>query len=455
MPDLTIDDATLVVGVVVALVMLALGMREGIQHRRHLRRLPLRISVNGSRGKSTVTRLLTGALAAGGVRTLGKTTGTEARLVFGWSGDEEDVVRRPEGPNIGEQRAIMARAADEGATAVVAECMAVMPEYQRIFHRDLVDVNVLVITNALEDHLEQMGPTADDVAGVFADSIPRGGVVVVTHSRHLPTFREAALRKDAALLVANPNRIPRDQLRGFDHLVFPDHLAQVYEVTRWLGIPDDVALEGMRWAPPDPFATRLLPIGDPWDPALLVNAFPANDPVSTLGVWDHVLSLGYPGEDLVVIMNCRDDRVERMPQRTDAGGRQPSPANGTLHTGPIRISTTTTLRAAAFKDGFAPTNVDTHTYLFAEDVLPRLPIDTLLVTGSATRAITRAVRGGGLDVREFHDLTDQPADRVVETLRGKLTDRVVLGVGNLHGGGVEILAALQALAIGQQPEGAH
>ncbi|MBY5161618.1 poly-gamma-glutamate synthase PgsB [Salsipaludibacter albus] len=406
MPDLTIDDATLVVGVVVALIMLALGMREGIQHRRRLRRLPLRISVNGSRGKSTVTRLLTGALAAGGVRTLGKTTGTEARLVFGWSGDEEDVVRRPEGPNIGEQRAIMARAADEGATAVVAECMAVNPEYQRIFHRDLVDVNVLVITNALEDHLEQMGPTADDVAEVFADSIPRGGVVVVTHSRHLPTFREAALRKDAALLVANPNRIPRDQLRGFDHLVFPDHLAQVYEVTRWLGIPDDIALEGMRWAPPDPFATRLLPIGDPWDPALLVNAFPANDPVSTLGVWDHVRSLGYPGEDLVVIMNCRDDRIER-------------------------------------------------TTLFAEDVLPRLPIDTLLVTGSATRAITRAVKSGDLDVREFHDLTDQPADQVVETLQGKLVDRVVLGVGNLHGGGVEILAALQALAIGQQPEGAH
>ncbi len=406
MPALTLDDATLVVGVVVALVMLLLGMREGAQHRARLRKLPLRISVNGSRGKSTVTRLLTGALAAGGVRTLGKTTGTEARLVFGWSGREEDVVRRPEGPNIGEQRAIMARAADEGATAVVAECMAVNTEYQRVFHRDLVDVNVLVITNALEDHLEEMGPTADDVAQVFADSIPRGGVVVVTHSRHLPTYREAAQARDAALLVANPNRVPRDELRGFDHLVFPDHLALVYEVTRWLGISDSVALEGMRWAPPDPFATRLLPIGDPWDPALLVNAFPANDPVSTLGVWDHVLSLGYPAEDLVVIMNCRDDRVER-------------------------------------------------TTLFAEDVLPRLPIDTLLVTGSATKAITRAVRDGDLVVRDFHDLTDQPAQRVVDTLGGQLHDRVVLGVGNLHGGGVEILAALQALAIGQQPEGAH
>ena len=48
---------------------------------------------------------------------------------------------------------------------------------------------------------------------------------------------------------------------------------------------------------------------------------------------------------------------------------------GTVYTGPITISTTTTLRAAAFKTDHVPTNVDTHTYLFLNNVIqqPALP----------------------------------------------------------------------------------
>ncbi len=44
-----------------------------------------------------------------------------------------------------------------------------------------------------------------------------------------------------------------------------------------------------------------------------------------------------------------------------------------LYSGPISIHTTTTLRAIAVKDGLLPTNVDTHTYIFLNDVL-RQPI---------------------------------------------------------------------------------
>lgn len=50
---------------------------------------------------------------------------------------------------------------------------------------------------------------------------------------------------------------------------------------------------------------------------------------------------------------------------------QPSlfkPANGTLYEGPIQIATTTTIRAKAFKAGFRPTDIDTQTYLFINDV---------------------------------------------------------------------------------------
>ena len=58
-------------------------------------------------------------------------------------------------------------------------------------------------------------------------------------------------------------------------------------------------------------------------------------------------------------------------------GSEPTLANGVNVTDPaggapvasVFVDTTTTLRAAAFKDGFQPTNVDTQTYLFLADVI--------------------------------------------------------------------------------------
>jgi gamma-polyglutamate synthase len=394
----TSDDVTFVViaGLIVLLVLA--GVREHRRHRRNVAQLPLRISVNGSRGKSTVTRLLTGAMAHGGYRPLGKTTGTEARLVRGWDLGEEPVLRRPEGPNIGEQREMMRRAVEEGADSVVAECMAVTPEYQLTFHRRLLDVNTLVITNALDDHLEEMGPTSTDVAEVFAASIPQGGTVVVVPGPHLERFRAAAAARDAEFIVGDPDTVDSGLLRGFDHLVLAEHVALTLAVTRHLGIADRDALLGMRAAPADPFATRLLPIGEPSSPGLFVNAFPANDPESTLGVFQHVLDRGYPEDGLVVVMNCRGDRIARTQQ-------------------------------------------------FAEDVLPALPIDTLVVTGASTRGVLRAAQDGHITARETIDLTGQGPEALVTALDGRVDDRIVLGVGNLHGGGREIIAALERIAV--------
>ncbi|MCP4609147.1 MAG: hypothetical protein GY845_10590, partial [Planctomycetes bacterium] len=45
------------------------------------------------------------------------------------------------------------------------------------------------------------------------------------------------------------------------------------------------------------------------------------------------------------------------------------PSTGRVYTGPVPINTTTSLRAVAVKSGFKPTNIDTHTYLFLDDVI--------------------------------------------------------------------------------------
>ncbi len=55
--------------------------------------------------------------------------------------------------------------------------------------------------------------------------------------------------------------------------------------------------------------------------------------------------------------------------RYTLNGATPAAAVGTVYNGPIAISKTTTLRAAAFKAGLEPSNVDTHTYIFLDDVV--------------------------------------------------------------------------------------
>jgi hypothetical protein len=50
-------------------------------------------------------------------------------------------------------------------------------------------------------------------------------------------------------------------------------------------------------------------------------------------------------------------------------GSVPSPTNGSIYSGPIPITRTTSLRAGAHKPGCEPSNVDTQTYLFLQDIV--------------------------------------------------------------------------------------
>lgn len=55
--------------------------------------------------------------------------------------------------------------------------------------------------------------------------------------------------------------------------------------------------------------------------------------------------------------------------RYTTNGSTPTETNGTIYTAPLAISSTTTLRACAFKSGWEPATVETQTYLFLNDVI--------------------------------------------------------------------------------------
>ena len=72
---------------------MVLGIREQMAQKRNVEKIPIRVNINGIRGKSTVTRLITSILTEAGYKTVGKTTGTAARMIY-WFQDDEDIIVR-------------------------------------------------------------------------------------------------------------------------------------------------------------------------------------------------------------------------------------------------------------------------------------------------------------------------------------------------------------------------
>jgi len=296
--------------------LIALGLAERRARDLARRAVPLRIHVNGTRGKSTVTRLLAGALRAGGVRCLAKTTGTEPRLIL--PDGSERAIRRRAPASIREQLWAMRQARALGAHAVVLECMAVEPELQAVAERDMICATIGVITNARLDHAEAMGATVEDVAAALASTIPERGTIVVGPTGGADVIAAAARAKGARLVVAaaDPAALGPGAGPGPDAGSRPDWRADnagiALAVTRLLGLPDDVARSGMREAAPDPGAAQRGAVDAAGRRVEYLDASAANDPESL----DRLLT-PRTGQALFVF-NHRMDRPLRLRQFAEA-----------------------------------------------------------------------------------------------------------------------------------------
>src|SRR6185503_3102565 len=74
-------------------------------------------------------------------------------------------------------------------------------------------------------------------------------------------------------------------------------------------------------------------------------------------------------------------------------GSVPSSTNGFVYGGPVVIGRTTVVKAAAFKAGFEPSDVDTHTYLFLNDIV-RQDFQNVVALGFPTNWGTTAADYG-------------------------------------------------------------
>ena len=295
-----------------ALVLIASGLLEFRYHQLVLSSIPIRIHVNGTRGKSSVTRLIAAGLRAGGKRTFAKTTGTAPRVIDSKGIDR--IIHRLRRPSIGEQVRLLKYFSSENPDVVVMECMAVQPQYQWISEHQMVKSHIGVITNARPDHLDEMGPTEVDVVKSLCNSIPVGGTLVTAEDKHKDILQSVADRNQSEIFFSDESSVSEKDLNNFAYIEHPQNVAIALDVCHKMGVERDIALSGMHSVRPDLGALVVWKLLGKQGSLQFVNGMAANDPVSTLQIWKFVIDRYPTTSGTAVFFNSRDDRPLRTKQ---------------------------------------------------------------------------------------------------------------------------------------------
>jgi poly-gamma-glutamate synthase PgsB/CapB len=285
---------------------------ERLRLGRALGRVPCRIAVTGTRGKSGVTRLVAAGLRESGRRVLAKTTGSEPVLIL--ADGSEELIARPGPPSIREQVRLLERANRDRADILVTELMSVGPECLFTECRRIVRPGLLAVTNVRLDHVDAMGHTKEEVARTLSAAFPEKAAIFLPAEEARPAFAKRA-QDLRSRLVAVGEKIAGDRDLPFGE--FEPNVRLALAVLDFLGVDRATALRGMGRARPDFGRLKVwrTDFGTPPRPALCVSAFAANDPESSAAALARVKELLAPEAGPLLGLLClREDRGDRTLQ---------------------------------------------------------------------------------------------------------------------------------------------
>ena len=294
----------------IIIILLILGIIESRLHINAINKIPIRIHVNGTRGKSSVVRLIAAGLREGGLKTFAKTTGTIPRIINEKGKDLE--LHRLRSATIGEQIKLIRFFGKKSPDALVMECMAVNPQYQWISEHKIVKSTLGVITNVRRDHVDEMGSTIEDIAYSLSNTIPFNSKVLTSEKLSLKYLKNIANQRNSKIINSTDYNVDSDYMDKMPYLEHKENVNLALAVCEQVGIKRKKALDGMLKTKPDPGA---LLIWNLENNNKFISAFAANDPDSTFKVWELIKSK--EKNKTCFFLNSRDDRRYRTNQLID------------------------------------------------------------------------------------------------------------------------------------------
>ncbi|MCX6272732.1 MAG: poly-gamma-glutamate synthase PgsB [Bacteroidetes bacterium] len=296
------------------------GILEFSLHQKRIYSIPVRIHVNGTRGKSSVTRLIGAGLRAGGISTITKVTGTFPRLIL--EDGTETIIHRKSDANIIEQLSIVKFSALRKVQALVIECMALQPKYQWITENHMIHSNIGVMTNVRMDHIDIMGHSLAEIAETMGSTIPKNAHLFTAENAIPEILEKISEKRKTVSHFIDIESVSQEEMKGFSYIEHRDNVALALAVCEHLGVPRQTALHGMNEAVPDAGVLSCHMVDAFPRKLIFYNAFAANDPDSTYMIWQKIRDeIGFEGQR-IVLLNTRQDRMDRARQLAELSGRK-------------------------------------------------------------------------------------------------------------------------------------
>lgn len=267
------------------------------------KKIPLRILINGTRGKSTTVKLIYNILRKNGLNTYAKITGDNPILFY--PDGTEKKLKRFAPTSIKENIKLLKQISKEKPNAIVMECMALHSETQSMLGKLIFKPHYVLIVNVLPDHKEVMGETIEQNLLTMLECVNKESTLLLTNEinsilQNVNYFHNKTIIIEQVEFNFNFSNIPEE--------IINESWSVIKEISKQLNIDEQIAK--------DEFISEWKTINEKIKFEILKsnidiwNLFSINDIITTKKFILLSLKLK-PKNGIIFILNSRIDRPFR------------------------------------------------------------------------------------------------------------------------------------------------
>ena len=143
------------------------------QRQQIIDKIPIRISLNGIKGKSIITNLVSNILIEAGYKVIGKTANESSDIILGLQNGSDDEYSKLQHKTNNDKFSVLKNASELGVDAVIYENIDADSASKKVSKFNELNENIAVISEISEDYVEE----DDKLVQSFAQVIPYEGII--------------------------------------------------------------------------------------------------------------------------------------------------------------------------------------------------------------------------------------------------------------------------------------